>query len=105
MHFDLIIVRLVYVGTSHGMSLHTPTEQLSNQNAFGKPVSGSLSVIINQYKSSVKRWCNKNGHEYLQWQSRFHDHIIRNEQSYQTISEYIINNPIKWNDDKFFKTN
>ncbi len=85
------------VGTRHGVSL--PPQQ----NQFGKPIPGSLSVIINQYKSSVKRWCNKNGHEYFQWQSRFHDHIIRNEQSYQTISEYIINNPAKWNDDNFYR--
>ncbi|MCC6720947.1 MAG: hypothetical protein IT243_02005 [Bacteroidia bacterium] len=86
-------------GTSHGMSL----PQQPNTNQFGKPIAGSVSVIINQYKSSIKRWCNKNGHEYFKWQSRFHDHIIRNEQSYQIISEYIINNPAKWQDDKFYK--
>lgn len=100
------------VGTSHGMSLHDNMDDTvgtrhgvslpSNPNQFGKPVSGSLSVIINQYKSSVKRWCNKNRQEHFQWQSRFHDHIIRNEQSYKTISEYIINNPSKWKEDKFF---
>ncbi|MFH1321207.1 MAG: hypothetical protein ABII90_11225 [Bacteroidota bacterium] len=88
------------VGTSHGMS---QLQQQPNTNQFGKPISGSVSVIINQYKSSVKRWCNKNGHEYFRWQSRFHDHIIRNEQSYQTISDYIINNPAKWKDDKFYR--
>jgi REP element-mobilizing transposase RayT len=35
------------------------------------------------------------------WQRNYYEHIIRNEQSYQTISEYIINNPAKWADDKF----
>ncbi|MFW6267679.1 MAG: hypothetical protein ACOC1E_00960, partial [Marinilabiliaceae bacterium] len=35
------------------------------------------------------------------WQSRYHDHIIRDPISYQNISEYIINNPQKWYDDKF----
>ncbi len=93
------------VGTCHGMSPQQPPPQqpsLPSVNQFGKPVSGSVSVIINQYKSSVKRWCNKNGHEYFKWQSRFHDHIIRNHQSYVNISEYIINNPAKWGDDKFY---
>jgi len=88
------------VGTCHGMSLqpqpHTPKRQ------FAKPISGSVSTIINQYKSSVKRWCNKNNFEYFQWQSRFYDHIIRNEQSNQTIANYIINNPSKWQEDKFY---
>ena len=36
------------------------------------------------------------------WQRNYHEHIIRNEQSYQTISEYIINNPAKWTNDKFY---
>ena len=36
------------------------------------------------------------------WQRNYHEHIIRNEQSNQTISNYIINNPSKWNDDKFY---
>ena len=38
------------------------------------------------------------------WQSRFHDHIIRNDKSFHNISEYIINNPSKWQEDKFYKT-
>ena len=29
------------------------------------------------------------------WQSRFHDHIIRNDAEYQRITDYIINNPGK----------
>ncbi|PIV62274.1 MAG: hypothetical protein COS14_02385 [Bacteroidetes bacterium CG02_land_8_20_14_3_00_31_25] len=36
------------------------------------------------------------------WQRNYYEHIIRNEQSYQTISNYIINNPTKWKNDKFF---
>lgn len=72
-----------------------------HQNKFSKPVAGSLSVIVQQFKSSLTQWCNKNGHEYFQWQGRFRDHITRNEQSYQNISVYIIGNPSKWHEDKF----
>ena len=36
------------------------------------------------------------------WQRDFYEHIIRNEQSYETISNYIINNPAKWIYDKFY---
>jgi REP element-mobilizing transposase RayT len=35
------------------------------------------------------------------WQRNYWEHIIRNNKSYQTISEYIINNPLKWEEDKF----
>ena len=34
------------------------------------------------------------------WQRNYYDHIIRNENEYNRIVEYIINNPIKWENDK-----
>lgn len=37
------------------------------------------------------------------WQLRYWDHIIRNEKSFNTISEYIVNNPKNWSSDKFHK--
>lgn len=36
------------------------------------------------------------------WQRNYYEHIIRNESSYQTIAEYIVNNPAKWQEDKFY---
>ena len=71
-----------------------------NKNIFGPLNPKSLSLIINQFKGSVKRWCNKNGYEYFQWQFRFHDHIIRNEKSLNKIRHYIHNNPMKWERDR-----
>ncbi|MEP7233337.1 MAG: transposase [Ginsengibacter sp.] len=85
------------VGTSYMMS--TIGMHVHNRNEFSKPVKGSVSVIIQQYKAAVKRWCNANAHEYFEWQSRFHDHIIRDAKSYEKIKNYIINNPKNWNDD------
>jgi len=88
-------------GTGHGLSDGMP-DGISNQNQFGKTIPGSISAIIGQYKSSVTRWCNKNDFNFA-WQSRFHDHIIRNEPDYNRIEQYIINNVANWKDDKFFK--
>lgn len=34
------------------------------------------------------------------WQSRFYDHIILDEIELQNIRQYIINNPLNWNDDE-----
>jgi REP element-mobilizing transposase RayT len=64
---------------------------------FGTLTKKSLSSIINQYKGSVKRWCNKNGLSYFEWQPRYYEHIIRNNKELARIREYIINNPTKWN--------
>ena len=62
---------------------------------------GSVSSIINHFKGNVKRWCNKNGFEHFRWQSRFHDHIIRDKAALETIQQYIQNNPANWKEDKF----
>ena len=36
------------------------------------------------------------------WQRTFHDHIIRNENDYLEIAEYIQNNPLRWQLDRFY---
>ena len=37
------------------------------------------------------------------WQRSFHDHIIRSDEDYLRIAEYICNNPGKWEEDCFYK--
>lgn len=37
------------------------------------------------------------------WQRLYHDHIIRNDQDYREIWEYIDNNPMKWRLDRFYR--
>jgi len=36
------------------------------------------------------------------WQFRYHDHIIRNENEYKEIWEYIEENPEKWTLDRYY---
>ena len=36
------------------------------------------------------------------WQRNYYEHIIRNEEAYERISDYIRNNPKRWNEDKFY---
>lgn len=64
---------------------------------------GWLSVVIGGIKSAVTKFANQNNMSFV-WQSRFHDHIIRNQDECNRITQYIENNPIKWELDKFFKT-
>ncbi len=57
----------------------------------------TLGEIIRWFKGrctfEINRFQNK---IYFQWQSRFHDHIIRNENSLSMIRRYIRDNPINW---------
>ncbi len=75
----------------------------NRKNKFG-PQSKNLASIIRGFKIGVTQnshLINKN----FAWQSRYYEHIIRNEESLNKISNYIINNPKKWNKNKFNLTN
>ena len=68
-------------------------------HTFG-PQSKNLASVMRGYKSSVTMFARKNNIEFG-WQERFYDSIIRDEESYQRIKNYIINNPSNWKTDKF----
>jgi REP element-mobilizing transposase RayT len=73
----------------------------------GASPAPTVSDIVGAYKSLVSNGClsiykSKNETMGKLWQRNYWEHIIRNEHSYQTISQYIINNPAKWQDDKFY---
>lgn len=55
-------------------------------------VKGSVSSFVNHFKGNVKKWCNDNGLINFNWQSRFHDRVIRNNAEYDRIANYIQNN-------------
>lgn len=82
------------------VSTPVPMVDFEFRNKFGPLRKKSLSSIIHAYKSSVKRWCNKNNFSYFKWQPRFHEHIIKNEKTLENINDYILNNPHNWEYDR-----
>ena len=67
----------------------------------------TIPDIVGAYKSLVSNGCLeifKTNNQTMGkfWQRNYYENIIRNEQSYQKISEYIINNPTNWQCDKFY---
>jgi REP element-mobilizing transposase RayT len=77
----------------HGVSTN-------NTNKFG-PQSKNLPSIIRGFKSAVTKRAKIINPDFS-WQPNYYEHIIRDEKSFKTISEYIINNPLKWNKDKYY---
>ena len=67
------------------------------------PKSGSISTIVRSYKSVVSKHARLLNTEF-NWQPKFHDHIIRNSESFERIQNYIENNPSNWKEDKFYTT-
>ena len=64
--------------------------------------SQTIGAIVRGYKSSVTKQSKILGVDEKLWQRNYYEHIIRDENSYCRISEYIINNPSKWFQDKFY---
>lgn len=87
------------VQTKHCLVSANPTDN-PHHPRFRNPGKNNIPSIIGSYKSVV----SKNVH-YIHadfaWQSRFHDHVIRNEPEYYRIANYIENNIKKWKEDKF----
>ncbi len=75
-------------------------QSLQHQNKFQKMIPRSIGSIIKGFKIGVTKWFRSNTEIVTIWQRNYYEHIIRNRKSYQTISEYIINNPAKWKKDK-----
>ncbi len=71
-------------------------------NQFG-PQRKNLASIIRGFKSAVTKHA-RNLNADFRWQSRYYDHIIRNELSYNRIVTYIQQNPLKWQEDRYFET-
>ena len=61
----------------------------------------SYNATIPFVISTLKRLTNKEFRENI-WQRNYYEHIVRNEEEYQKILEYIQNNPINWEKDKYF---
>jgi len=56
-----------------------------------------LQTVIRNMKSYISKQIG-----FSPWQKSFHDHIIRNEDEYFRIAQYIQDNPINWQQDCFF---
>jgi len=74
---------------------------LNNETAGASPCP-TLSDVICAFKSLTTRYCKQKHDIPKIFQTSFHDHIIRDEQDYLKIWEYIDTNPIKWKDDCFY---
>jgi len=68
---------------------------------FG-PQSGNLPSVVRGIKSAVTKYANEHDIPFA-WQPRYHDHIIRNQLDMNRIADYIQNNPMKWELDRFYK--
>lgn len=103
-HFPIVILHSHVVMPNH---VHGIIQILNNDtvskgiNKFG-PQSKNLASIIRGFKIGVTKNARIINPQF-KWQARYHDHIVRDKRAFLKISEYIVNNPIKWGMDPFNK--
>ena len=81
---------------------HTSTATNHQGTAHAKAPRKPLGRLIGAFKTvSTKRINQLLGTPgKAMWQGRFHDHIIRNEESLNAVRQYIAENPAKWDEDR-----
>ncbi len=93
------------VETQNFASLQPYTKKSPSKpmNQFG-PQSKNVASVIRGFKIGVTNFAHVETQDFaslqkFQWQARFHDHIVRDEEEYFRIRDYINDNVNRWNED------
>jgi len=98
-HVGVIFInKCSVVETQDLASLRLKPKNFTYKNKFG-PQSRNVVSIIRGFKIGVTKYARNNG-ILFEWQSRFHDRIIRDHGECGCIYEYIKNNPGDWEGDR-----
>jgi putative transposase len=106
-HGILIINKPPTVETGHwpvSVDVNAYTSKSIGQMRFRNQGSHTISSIVGAYKSVVTKQARLVQPDFG-WQRLFYDIVIRDEESFEAIQNYIVNNPANWKKDKFFMDN
>ena len=67
--------------------------------------SKTIGAIVRGYKIGVTKWFRTNINTRAVWQRNYYEHVIRSENDLNHTREYILNNPLNWNNDDLFINN
>ena len=102
-HIDGIRLHAFIIMPNH---VHGIIEIVPGQKTNSQPIGKQtpVSEIVRQLKTFSARKINamRNTPGSSLWQRNYYEHVIRDEQSFRAISEYINHNPTNWRDDKYF---
>lgn len=105
-----VVVETQFIASdTRKQSEHKMTKDPNHLNNPPGGITGDKNPMLSDNLSRILRWytgrVSFESHKIdanFGWQARFYDHIIRSDESYHRISEYILNNPAKWEEDRFY---
>lgn len=80
----------VDVGANNYSPLRTPQSRPHG-------TSRTVGSVVRGFKIGVTKQMG-----FSPWQRNYYEHIIRNDESYQNIVQYMAQNPLKWKEDCFY---
>ncbi len=93
--YDFIKVRDLVVMPNH---VHAVLDITPKKNRIA-PLS--LSQLVGAYKTRSCKLIKESGFANFSWHRSFYERIIRNEDDYLHVANYIHNNPRNWSSDKY----
>lgn len=93
-HGIVVLVGSGAVGATHA----SPLPDLASSGRSRGPRRQSIASIIGSFKSAVTKRINdiRKTAGALVWQRNYYEHVIRNEESFNRIRQYILDNPLRW---------
>lgn len=99
-HYKYVEVPLFVVMPNHVHAIICIRERADAPGCI-PAIRTALGVVVGGYKQSVTRFARRNNIEF-NWQSRYHDHIIRGSRDGNRIAAYIENNVARWAYDCYY---
>lgn len=96
-HFHYVSVRQFVVMPNHIHAIISIKGDEAAQKSMPQTRT-PLGVVVGGFKQEVTMYARRNNIEFA-WQTRYHDHIIRNSKDGNKIAEYIENNVSRWDAD------
>jgi REP element-mobilizing transposase RayT len=88
---------LLCIGGNGPSGTPAPTNADDGPSETPTPTNETLPMLVSTFKRFTNRRCG------IQlWQRSYHEHVIRGEDDYRMIWDYIDTNPARWAEDRYF---
>ncbi len=95
-HGIIVLLEVSHKRAEHVQPLHKKVEL----GEFQHKVSKSIGSVLGSFKAAVSRISRKSWTQETIWQRNYYEHVIRNDKEFETIRQYVRNNPMNWELDR-----
>lgn len=104
-HLNVTIDRYVIM-PNHVHMIAIITEENALREIHKSPLQGRsiMSKLIGYIQMNSSKKIRQRCGEIAVWQRGYHDHVIRNQEDYVALADYIQTNPLRWELDRLYKS-